>query len=565
MLTNMTDGDDAGLGVGRTLMTASWLHAPAIGLIAWIGDAPVLWCVAVSLIASAIAEIDRMMDPVRARMSLSIALMVQVAVVTATQAGQAWQVDMHMYFFAMLAILTLLASIPAIVAGAGAVAVHHLAFNFLAPELIWPGGSDLGRTVIHAVILMAEAGALIWMVSMRQAQGARMQAAAAQSEDLAQQAERSREKVVATTQAATTARKAMLSDLRDVLGAAVSDAEAGNLSRRIDSKFDEPVLNDLVASVNGLLGTIEAQFDDLGAVLDAYAHADLTARIVGARKGAFAKMQTDANRTGEQLGDMIAEIRSLLQDVVGVSSELTGSADQLARRSESQAATLEEVAAAMEEMSASVSSNDQRLSQAETRASEVSRQTGDGEQTVQRAVEAVEQIEKSSSRITEIIAVIESISFQTNLLALNAAVEAARAGEAGKGFAVVAAEVRTLAQRSADAARDITVLITESSQNVTKGASLVRKTGEALGGIRRSITELETGIGEVVLASHEQSTGLAEVNRSVAHVDTITQENATTAERTSQAVIGLAQQIATLEALTAAFRLSAHDTARRAA
>jgi methyl-accepting chemotaxis protein len=185
MLTNMTDGDDAGLGVGRTLMTASWLHAPAIGLIAWIGDAPVLWCVAVSLIASAIAEIDRMMDPVRARMSLSIALMVQVAVVTATQAGQAWQVDMHMYFFAMLAILTLLASIPAIIAGAGAVAVHHLAFNFLAPELIWPGGSDLGRTVIHAVILMAEAGALIWMVSMRQAQGARMQAAAAQSEDLA--------------------------------------------------------------------------------------------------------------------------------------------------------------------------------------------------------------------------------------------------------------------------------------------------------------------------------------------------------------------------------------------
>jgi methyl-accepting chemotaxis protein len=565
MLNKLNELENSGIDVGRKLLTASWLHAPVIGLIAWMAGAPTIWCVAVSLIASAIAEVDRMMDPARARMSLSIALMVQVAVITATQAGHEWQVDMHMYFFAMLAMLTLLASIPAILAGAGAVAVHHLAFNFLAPELIYPGGSDFGRTAIHAVVLVAEAGALVWMVSMRHAQGAKMQEAAAESEELAQEAEHSREEVIATTEQAAEARKTMLADLRDVLGAAVAEAGNGNLARRIDREFDEPVLNDLVASVNGLLGTVETQFDDLGAVLDAYAHADLTARIEGERKGAFATLQSDANRTGEQLGDMIGEIRRLMQDVVGVSNELTGSADQLARRSESQAATLEEVAAAMEEMSASVSSNDQRLLAAEKRAGEVSRQTGDGEETVQRAVEAVERIESSSARITEIIAVIESISFQTNLLALNAAVEAARAGEAGKGFAVVAAEVRTLAQRSADAARDITVLITESTENVTSGAALVRDTGKALGGIRRSITELETGIGQVVIASKEQSTGVAEVNRSVAHVDTITQENAATAERTSQAVNGLAQQIAALEALTAAFRLSAHETARRAA
>ena len=218
----------------------------------------------------------------------------------------------------------------------------------------------------------------------------------------------------------------------------------------------------------------------------------------------------------------------------------------------------------MEQISSTVTSSAQRLGEAESLAAEITRRTATGEEAAREAVSAVGRIEESSSKISDIISVIDSIAFQTNLLALNAAVEAARAGEAGKGFAVVAAEVRTLAQRSSDAAKDIAGLIQESAGHVGEGVRLVQRTGESLNRITGGIDELARAIGDIATAGREQSQGVSEVNDAVAQLDGATQENAAAAERAAAAVRELRGEIAELSDLVGRFVFEA-DRGRRAA
>ncbi len=209
----------------------------------------------------------------------------------------------------------------------------------------------------------------------------------------------------------------------------------------------------------------------------------------------------------------------------------------------------------MEEMASTVRSNAENAERANAKASDASRRAVDGRSVVSETVTAMDRIEKSSGRISDITALIDSIAFQTNLLALNASVEAARAGEAGRGFAVVASEVRTLAQRSADAAREIKELIAESSTHVSSGVELVNRSGEALDGITAAITSLAESIAEISSASREQSAGVEEISSAVTRMDEMTQQNAGLAEQSATAARALETQAAELGELVSVFRL----------
>ncbi len=249
-------------------------------------------------------------------------------------------------------------------------------------------------------------------------------------------------------------------------------------------------------------------------------------------------------------------------DVNVSSSEFSAATGDLARRTEQQAASLEETAATTEELAASVKTTSQAAVDAATIAAEAMRTAEAGGSIVGEAVEAMSRIESSSSRISDIVRVIDDIAFQTNLLALNAAVEAARAGEAGKGFAVVASEVRTLAQRSGAAAKDIFALISNAEAEVGQGVKLVREAGDALTEILASSRKVAATIADISAATSEQALGIDEVSRTVAELDSITQANAAMVEQGAASAQGLSTKAGELYRLVSAYTIDGEMQAR---
>ena len=242
--------------------------------------------------------------------------------------------------------------------------------------------------------------------------------------------------------------------------------------------------------------------------------------------------------------------------------EISEAADDLSRRTEQQAATLEETAAALDQITATVKKTAEGATQAAT-VVETSRVAAEkSKDIVERAVKAMSAIETSAEKISLIIGVIDEIAFQTNLLALNAGVEAARAGEAGRGFAVVASEVRALAQRSADAAKEIKSLITASSVQVKSGVDLVGETGDALSSIVSRVMEIDQLMVEITASTQEQSTALHQVNTAVNQMDQVTQQNAAMVEESTAASHNLTQEGQRLASLVTRFRVT-QDGGRR--
>jgi methyl-accepting chemotaxis protein len=244
-------------------------------------------------------------------------------------------------------------------------------------------------------------------------------------------------------------------------------------------------------------------------------------------------------------------------------SELSQAAADLSRRTEQQAASLEETAAAIDQITATVRRSTEGAAQADTAAQEAKTDAEESGETVRHAVAAMNEIEKSSQQIGQIIGVIDEIAFQTNLLALNAGVEAARAGDAGKGFAVVASEVRALAQRSAEAAKEIKALISTSTRQVGDGAQLVGKTGEALQRMVARVGEISILISEIAASSREQSLGLAQVNTAVNEMDKVTQQNAAMVEQSTAASHALLSESEALGESVRIFRTSHAPAASR--
>ncbi len=307
-----------------------------------------------------------------------------------------------------------------------------------------------------------------------------------------------------------------------------------------------------------------AATETIAAGLDALARNDLTHRITGAIDPAFERLRDDFNLAIRQLDDTMGAVLAASGSVGGGADEISQASDNLSRRTEQQAASLEETAAALDQITATVKRSAEGARQASTAASSAREEAQRSGGVVQDAVSAMSAIEASSNQITQIIGVIDEIAFQTNLLALNAGVEAARAGDAGKGFAVVASEVRALAQRSADAAKEIKALIATSSAQVEQGVKLVDATGAALQGILSKVAEIDGLISEIALSSQEQATGLAEVNTAVNQMDQVTQQNAAMVEEATAASASLKSEARQLAHLIGQFSTGAGAPARSA-
>jgi len=281
---------------------------------------------------------------------------------------------------------------------------------------------------------------------------------------------------------------------------------------------------------------------------------DLTHRMSEDMPQEYVSIATHFNEAMGKLDAMVATIKSTSATITASSHEINSGANDLSMRTEQQAAALEETAATTEQLAASVKTSAQASRQSVGLADEAAAVAQRGGNIITTAIEAMERIEEASKKISEITTVIDGIAFQTNLLALNAAVEAARAGDAGRGFAVVAAEVRALAQRSADAAKDITGLIASSDLQVTEGVKLVRLAGDTLREIVESSGKVSATVGDISAASGEQANGIDEMSQTVSHMDEITQQNAALAEESAASASLLSDRIGHLNELVAAFK-----------
>lgn len=341
------------------------------------------------------------------------------------------------------------------------------------------------------------------------------------------------------------------------ISSAIDAAGRGDFNRAIRIDVVTPENRDIAKAVNDVCRIVGGFLGQLDTVIGAMAQGDLTHRMDPGFQGRFLDLATGVNDTIDRLRDLVGEIRDTGLELRRSTAEIAESAGNLSSRAESQAASLEQTAATMEEMASTVRSNADNADRSNTLAGDASTRAKQGRDVVSDAVIAMDQIESSADKIAEITSLIDSIAFQTNLLALNASVEAARAGDAGKGFAVVASEVRLLAQRSAEAARDIKALIAESSGHVGKGVQLVQRTGASLDAITESIVDLAAKVGEITAATREQSSGVEEISSAVMRMDELTQQNAALAEGSATSARRLETHAERLAELVAFFRVDA--------
>ncbi len=335
----------------------------------------------------------------------------------------------------------------------------------------------------------------------------------------------------------------------------ITAVSRGDLATRLNLTDKEGFYRTMSEGINSLTDTVETAISDIARVVKALAEGDLTQRITKNYQGAFDGLKNDINATSFKLSEIVGQIGEVTEQISAAAAQVSAGSTDLSERTEEQASSLEETAASMEELGATVKMSSENAQRANRMASEARTAAEKGGVVAGSAIDAMKKIAEASRKITEIIGVIDEIAFQTNLLALNAAVEAARAGDAGKGFAVVAQEVRVLAQRSAQASKEIKTLITNSDNQVQNGVELVQKAGGTLTGISKDVQQVAALIDEIARSSKEQTSALDEINSAISTMDEMTQKNAALVEETAAAAQSMTGQASDLERQMSFFNL----------
>ena len=350
-------------------------------------------------------------------------------------------------------------------------------------------------------------------------------------------------------------RSTTMQELQRAFGAVVDAAVDGDFTQRVPANFDDEEINRLAESVNNLVDTVDRGLSETGDVLAGLASQDLTVRMSGAHRGAFARLKDDINAVIDSLNEFVGGLRRTSNSLRTATREILSGANDLSERTTKQAGTIEETSATMETLSATVVDNARRAESASEMAHSVSQTATEGGAVMSKATDAMERITASSGKISNIIGLIDDIAFQTNLLALNASVEAARAGEAGKGFAVVAVEVRRLAQSAAEASSEVKVLIEQSGAEVASGSKLVAEAAAKLGIMLDAAQQNRELLSSIADDNRAQASQIAEVNIAVRALDEMTQHNAALVEQTNAAIEQTEAQATELDKVVDTFRV----------
>jgi methyl-accepting chemotaxis protein len=433
-----------------------------------------------------------------ARLTCGVSLPMFPALMIYLTRDTVFQMDMHMIFFALLAVATILFDWRVVLTFAGITAAHHLVLTLLTPDFVFYGEGGLVRVALHGGIVVVEAAILMWL-----------------SQTVPQ-----------------------------LLKKAAQEAELRNSMERKVSQEKEKLFEEQSLAVGNLK-------TGLGAI----ASGDLTARITAEFPAEYEELKEYFNTASSTMNDMLASVRSTTRVVQSGSNDMSSAAFDLAQKTEIQAHALEEAVRFVNQLTQSVGETASGATNAAEAASSAMLEAQQSANLIKDAIAAMDNIAKSSADMGEVVSLIDGIAFQTNLLALNAGVEAARAGQAGAGFAVVAAEVRVLAQKAASSASDIRKLINESGGNVASGVKIVNEAAESLTRIENSATVVSEMVQRINVSVKEQHSSIHHVNSTISDIERSTTQNAATVEQTSAASRSLAVEADRLDADVSKFRL----------